>query len=234
MSELIEKIHYKQLSLTDFEENYAGKKPLIITGLVDSWPSRDWDTDYLQSNYGEREIIIRKSGYDQEKKFYKSKLGKFIGILNDNPEKLYCDWPFSIMGNEDLEGYFETPSLFNHNTIKTKNKKKLKWIFLGSVGTGTPIHQDFEKSHNWNAVVFGQKKWIFFSPDDTEYVKEFKHDLFDLDLKEDPNFKYTTPYIVEQFSGELMYTPKNWWHTVRNIETSFSVSENFWYKDEKE
>lgn len=69
MSELIEKIHYKELSLMNFEENYAGKKPLIITGLVDLWPSRDWDTDYLQSNYGEREIIIRKSGYEQEKNF---------------------------------------------------------------------------------------------------------------------------------------------------------------------
>ena len=56
----IPRVPFEHLSIQDFQENYFSKaKPVIITGLVQSWPCFQWTIDGLMKRVGDNEVLIR-------------------------------------------------------------------------------------------------------------------------------------------------------------------------------
>lgn len=230
---MIDRIDCIEMSNGSLLNEHAFKSPLIITGGTNNWGFHGWDLNTLDSNMGERDIVIRKSRGEEINKAYTMKMNKFIEIiLNGNPNKWYCDWPFFSMGDEDLDDYYSTPECFNeviNHGISLKDR--FKWFFLGSEGTGTELHQDFDQTNNWHGIVFGEKEWIFLSPESYIKLKEQNKNISATEFHENISAsKYKESLRILQKPGEIIYTPKNWWHSVRNIKTTFSVSENFWFK----
>nr|MDH3098181.1 cupin-like domain-containing protein [Bacillus velezensis] len=109
-----------------------------------------------------------------------------------------------------------------------------KWFFLGSKQTGTPPHQDFNSTHAWNGVIFGEKEWIFYHPDDSPYLYEGNINVFDeKDIEQKPLVQKASPIRFRQKAGEIIYAPRHWWHQVENTEHTLAVSENFWFTGER-
>ncbi|TPV39537.1 cupin-like domain-containing protein [Bacillus dicomae] len=233
---MIERIDCKNLTYERFMKEFADKKPVILTNLVNNWECFNWDLKYLNERFGEQEVVIRKSDYEGKKKVYTVKLSKFIQLLEGgNEENWYCDWPFSIMGNREIALSYSIPSFLTEQTVRKKGDKELKWVFLGSTNTGTPLHKDFQATHNWNAVIFGKKKWVFFNPEfdqEMEYLASIDCNIFNPTPEEHEIILKANPYYIELNQGEIIYTPKNWWHQVINEELTFAISENFWFKHE--
>ncbi|OFD69124.1 cupin-like domain-containing protein [Bacillus mycoides] len=223
-------------SITDkeFLTNYALKsKPVLLTGIIDNWKAtKEWSFDYFKEKYGDTIITIHTCRPPTNTELYETSLGEYIdyikkGDFEDNP--WYCDWTFTENTPEISEEY-QAITAFGDNWIDNIPKGILnepKWIYIGPKGSGTSLHIDFCMTSAWNAVIVGQKKWAFFSPDQAPYLYDGEVDVFNPDFEKFPLFKKAQPIIVTQKAGEVMYTPSGWWHQVVNEESGISITENY-------
>ncbi|MGE7915728.1 cupin-like domain-containing protein [Lysinibacillus xylanilyticus] len=231
---MIERIDINDLTYEKFMAEYADKKPVIITGAMNDWNSFNWTLEKFGQLYGERSVPIRESTIDGVRNFKKVNLAEYINYLEHNENNWYCDWNFHTFGDQDLVQTYKPLDIFTRETVRINTKKQIfKWFFLGSANTQTPLHQDFDNTHAWNAVIFGQKEWIFFEKSDSPYLYEGKVDLFsDYDLEDYPLLEQANPMKIVQNAGEIIYAPRFWWHQVRNTESTLAISENFWFETE--
>lgn len=107
--------------------------------------------------------------------------------------------------------------------------------WFGPKGTVSPLH--FDPKHNLLCQVVGSKKIILFPYTDTPYL--YPHDsslLFNTsrvdvenpDLSLFPDFPKATKLECYLNPGDILYIPPKFWHHVRSLENSFSVS--FWWE----
>ncbi|KAG8638256.1 hypothetical protein MANES_14G013900v8 [Manihot esculenta] len=109
--------------------------------------------------------------------------------------------------------------------------------WFGPAGTVTPLHRD--PHHNILAQVVG-KKYIRLYPaslsgelhpySETMLCNSSQVDLDNIDEREFSNacdLEFMDCILEE---GEMMYIPPKWWHYVRSLTTSFSVS--FWWSEQ--
>jgi Cupin-like domain len=102
-------------------------------------------------------------------------------------------------------------------------------------GTETPLHYD--EYNNLFSQVYGTKRFILFSVQDSEWLYPFSHraymphishvDAFKPDVGRFPEFFRATPIEVVLQPGEMLYLPSFWWHQVRSVGVSISV--NMWW-----
>ena len=65
------------------------------------------------------------------------------------------------------------------------------------------MHRDFMGTSAWNVLFAGEKTWQFFPPMGGEGMS------------------------CVQRPGDIVYTPSNWWHQVRNESCTLALTENF-------
>ena len=118
--------------------------------------------------------------------------------------------------------------------------------WLGPAGTISPLHTD--PYHNILCQVVGKKYVRLYSPEqsarlyprgvegegvdmsNTSRVPPEEVEMGGMELSEEPEFplfaeaEYVETVLEE---GECLYIPVGWWHYVRSLTTSFSVS--FWW-----
>ncbi|CAM9489501.1 unnamed protein product, partial [Ectocarpus fasciculatus] len=105
--------------------------------------------------------------------------------------------------------------------------------WLGPKGTVSPLHND--PYHNLLCQVVGSKYVRLYSHQHTGrlYAREgpvCNNSYVDIDnVNSDahPRFRDTPCFQCVLAPGEMLYIPRHFWHYVRSLETSFSVS--FWY-----
>ncbi|KAF4804408.1 lysine demethylase 8 [Turdus rufiventris] len=106
--------------------------------------------------------------------------------------------------------------------------------WFGPGGTISPLHQDPQQ--NFLAQVFGRKYIRLCSPQDSEnlypHESQILHntsqvDVEDPDLDKFPNFTKASFQSCILMPGQILFIPVKYWHYVRSLELSFSVS--FWW-----
>jgi lysine-specific demethylase 8 len=84
--------------------------------------------------------------------------------------------------------------------------------------------------------VVGEKRILLYHPDESEnlypYEGSFLNNTAQVDPEEPdyktfPNYKNAIAWECHLKQGEMLYIPPKWWHHVRSLSTSFSVS--FWW-----
>jgi hypothetical protein len=85
-----------------------------------------------------------------------------------------------------------------------------KWLFIGPARSGSAMHRDFLGSAAWNMLFEGEKTWWFYPPQPTE-----------------PSNRDAGVLSCVQRPGDIIYTPSNWWHQVRNETPTLALTENF-------
>ncbi|RVW48702.1 Lysine-specific demethylase JMJ30 [Vitis vinifera] len=225
------------LSLEGFLCDYfMSGSPVIISDCMGHWPARTrWnDMDYLKRVAGDRTVPVEVINLCVGKTTYPQ-----IG------SKSLLHFPSFWRG-------FSPVTLLNLLTWQINELRKDIFIpdycyagggelrslnaWFGPAGTVTPLHHD--PHHNILAQVVG-KKYIRLYPaslseelypyTETMLCNSSKVDLDNIDEKEFPKVKDLEfqDCILEE--GEMLYIPPKWWHYVRSLTTSFSVS--FWWSN---
>jgi hypothetical protein len=144
--------------------------------------------------------------------------------------------------------HYSSPHAEQHSEVP-RLEEPLMNAWFGPVGTTTPLHTD--PYHNILAQVVGRKYVRLYAPRESRVLyakgKEDEIDMSntsELDIgilegvdgtREDaeaantefPLFKEAKYYDCILEEGQCLYIPVGWWHYVRSLSVSFSVS--FWF-----
>lgn len=221
-----------------FYKYWLGCKPVIITDMAKDWGILDsWTFERFESEFGDEEIEIQ-SGRESDKEFEinsythktKTTVKQFIDTINSQ--------------TSDTNDVYMTAN--NQVFAKTKFKELLKelgklpafmstepncigWrhLWMGPKGTVTPFHHD--SCALIHLHIQGRKLWRFVSPFDYGNLYNHKHvfspvDIFNIDYKKYPMMKGVKFTDVILNPGETIFLPMGWWHGVKSLDKTISIS----------
>ncbi|KAH3769101.1 lysine-specific demethylase 8-like [Dreissena polymorpha] len=231
------------LSVENFMTNYYTPQiPVIITEAMTGWPAlthRQWTLDYIKQVAGCRTVPI-EIGSKYTDDAWSQKLLTVQQFIETYIERKNIDSDIPI-------GYLAQHQLFNQVPELEKDIIIPDYCYLGDSenvdinawfgpkGTVSPLHYD--PKHNFLSQVVGKKYIKVFSPRETD--KLYPHDttllkntsqvdVENCDLIKFPEYKTAIFSECLLNSGEMLYLPPKWWHFVKSLSVSFSVS--FWWE----
>ncbi|BAT08719.1 lysine-specific demethylase JMJ30 [Oryza sativa Japonica Group] len=227
------------ISLEEFICDYfLRESPVIISGSIDHWPARTkWkDIQYLKKIAGDRTVPV-EVGKNYVCSEWKQELITFSQFL----ERMWsagCPSNLTYLAQhplfEQIKELHEDIMVPDYCYAGGGELQSLN-AWFGPHGTVTPLHHD--PHHNILAQVLG-RKYIRLYPasisedlyphTETMLSNTSQVDLDNVDLKEFPRVENLDflDCILEE--GDLLYIPPKWWHYVRSLSISFSVS--FWWR----
>lgn len=225
------------LSREYFLENYYSKNtPVIITNIMHNWKALQlWTPEYLREKYGHAEVQIqanRNSDPDYEIKIENHRkivlFREYVDmVVNGGSGNDY----YMVANNQTLERE-EFKPLFNDIEIfpeylNPDDTKGRVFFWFGPKGTITPLHHD--PVNLILTQVSGRKLIKLISPQQTPLM--YNHiGVFSKVDGENPDYNkyplYKEAKIIEVIlePGEAIFIPVGWWHHVKSLDVSISVS----------
>jgi hypothetical protein len=190
-------------------ECMAKSQPAILTNMINAWKSADWNFDYLQSRFGQ--VII-------------------TCLNNHHLTMRDCVQGFRDGKHRSIGGLLFPAELKQEiGTLLPSLPKSRVTLFMGTQGGVTPLHRD--AGDVLNAHIIGRKSWTLFSPDQSAYLypQNGGYQISDVNLaKPDyashPLFRYARSLDIVVESGEVLLLPSGWFHEVRSLAETLSVS----------
>ncbi|KAG4973943.1 hypothetical protein AAZX31_11G127700 [Glycine max] len=229
------------LSLEKFlKDHYLSGCPVIISDCMAHWPAKmKWnDEDYLLRVAGDRTVPV-EVGKNYLCTEWKQELITFSEFLQRiksdscSPGGLtyLAQHPLFDQINELRKDIFIPDYCFTGGgELRSLN------AWFGPAGTVTPLHHD--PHHNILAQVVGKKYIRLYSSSLSEELSPHSgtmlHNSSQVDLDDIDENKFPKVQDLEFVDcileeGEMLYIPPKWWHYVRSLTTSFSVS--FWWSE---
>ncbi|NXS78005.1 KDM8 protein, partial [Erpornis zantholeuca] len=224
-------------SLEHFRDNYLiPQRPVVLEGVMDHWPCmKKWSVDYFCQVAGCRTVPVELGARytDEEWSQQLMTVSDFISqyIMEENnvgylaQHQLFDQIP-------ELKEDISIPDYCCLGEGEEDDITINAWF--GPGGTISPLHQDPQQ--NFLAQVFGKKYIRLYSPQDSEnlypHESQILHntsqvDVEDPDLVKFPNFTKAAFQSCILMPGQILFIPVKYWHYVRSLELSFSVS--FWW-----
>lgn len=221
------------ISKKDFIENYFKKqKPVVIEKLTEDWPAYEkWHLNYIKEVAGNKIVplyddrpVTHEDGFNQA--HAEMKMADYIDLLQSKPTS-YRIFLYNIMK--------EVPSLqndFRWPDIGLKLVKQLPMLFFGGENSKVFMHFDIDYSNILHFHFHGKKQCILFDPEQTPYMYKVPHSLIsreDIDFDHPdftkwPALKQAEGYICNLDHGEMLYMPEGYWHYMKYLTPSFSMS----------
>ncbi|PKA47316.1 F-box protein [Apostasia shenzhenica] len=223
---------------TFVRDYFLCRSPVIISGYIDHWPARiKWkDIGYLKRIAGDRTVPV-EVGRNYLALDWKQELITFSQFLeriksNDKHANLTYLAQHPLFDQiEELRNDIMIPDYCYAGGGELQSLN----AWFGPTGTVTPLHHD--PLHNMFAQVVGKKYVRLYPPSASQNLYPHSESMLrnssqvDLDNFNEIQFPRAVDLdfmdcILDE--GELLYIPPKWWHYVKSLSTSFSVS--FWWK----
>jgi hypothetical protein len=214
---------------------YARNRPVKLLGMVEHWPAmQKWSPEYFRETYGEQ-IVEVTSERDSDPKYE-------INLDNHRQTVRFADFIDFVTSGEGNDSYlvannhfFSQPGMKGlmadigplPGYLTRKNRAPHTYLWFGPGGTVTPLHHD--TMNILFCQVYGRKRIALISPDESPWlyneVGVFSEvDFENPDLETYPLFQHVDSVEVVMGPGEILFIPVGWWHHVRSLDTSISVS----------
>lgn len=229
-----------EISQEEFREKYLKKRrPLVIRNMAKNWPAyQKWTMDYMKEVVGDVEVPL----YDSSKAdpaapinaaAKKMKFGDYIDLIQREPTDLRIFLFDPIKSAPKLlEDYVSPKELMGGFLDKFPN------MFFGGKGSETFLHYDIDMAHIFHTHFNGRKHILLFD-------QKWKNRLYKIPFAtyalEDYNISQPDfekfPALegiegVEAFleHGDTLFMPTGWWHWMKYLDGSFSISLRAWDK----
>lgn len=217
-------------------------QPVIITGVVEEWPAwTKWSLQYFREHFANRKIPIlpltqgytRPNVEDRVEYDEHVTLGQYLEkeIAAAAGARAPCGYMMGRLREflPETEPDLPVPALAPSAPWGFQ-----KW-WLSAPGTVSVLHTDLPD--NLFAQIVGQKRVMLFPPRDE--FRLYREPLWSTvpmcsrvdpevpDYQRFPRLRGAHPRSLLLGPGDLLYIPRRWWHHVRTLETSISVS--YWW-----
>lgn len=217
----------------DFIQNYfIPQKPVVIERLTEDWPAWEkWHLNYIREIAGDKMVPIfdgRPITHEQKvnEPHLHMKMSEYLDIMEKGPSP-YRIFLYNIMK--------EVPQLkedFRWPDIGLNLVKQLPMLFFGGENSKVFMHFDIDYSDILHFHFHGRKQCIIFDPEQTKYLYKIPHalishqaiDFDNPDFEKFPALKYAQGYICDLNHGEMLYMPEGYWHYMKYVTPSFSMS----------
>ncbi len=228
------------ISQEDFMEKYLKpRKPVVIKNMAKKWPAyQKWTMDYMKEMVGDVEVPL----YDSSKadpsapinaSAAKMKFADYIDLIQKEPTdlRIFLFDPIKF-APKLLDDYISPKELMGGFLDKYPN------MFFGGKGSVTFLHFDIDMAHIFHTHFNGRKHVLLFDykwKDRLYKIPYATYALEDYDI-ENPDFK-NFPALdgvegIECFleHGDTLFMPTGWWHWMKYLDGSFSISLRAWDK----
>jgi hypothetical protein len=218
----------------EFKRDYIDtNRALLMRKVTANWPAmRKWSFEFFAGLQLPKRVFLEMNNVLQGGGQYEvMEYGDYIRRIAD-----------SSGGQSTPKGYLSVFRVFDAfpelrsdvdfsllSQFKLKNTAK-GWI--GPAGTVTGYHVDW--GDNVLAQICGRKEVRLVAPKDSKYMYPSRRfdqgtmssemDVDNLDADRFPLFAKATEYRVIIHPGEMLFIPRGWWHYVRSLDKSISVS----------
>jgi hypothetical protein len=218
-----------------FKDYYHANQPVILTGLLDGWPAfRRWTPDYLKSVCGDQPVEIM-GGRDADPQFE-------INCERHRTRVSFSEYIDAVVSGAGNDRYM----VANNRFLDTQAGLHLRgdivpfpaylnpadtagrmFFWLGPAGTVTPFHYD--TTNIFLAQVVGHKRLCLIPPSQTPLMYNRVGVFSDVDYERPDPIRFplyaqatATDFMLNP--GEVLFIPIGWWHHVRSLTPSVSVS----------
>ncbi|XP_030051631.1 bifunctional peptidase and arginyl-hydroxylase JMJD5 isoform X2 [Microcaecilia unicolor] len=233
---LIPQLH--RPSLEHFKENYLiPQQPVLLNGITGHWPCmKKWSLAYIREVAGCRMVPVELgSRYTDEE------WSQTLMTVNEFIDKYIEDQQSGVGYLAQHQLFDQIPELKqdicipDYCCLGEEDEEDITInAWFGPAGTISPLHQDPQQNFLTQAV--GKKYIRLYSPGETENV--YPHETHILhntsqvdveipDLEKFPKFAEATYKECILTPGQVLFIPVKYWHYVRALDVSFSVS--FWW-----
>jgi hypothetical protein len=228
----------EQLGRDEFyEQYYCVNRPVILTGFAkqNSELVKRWTWDYLSERYGQHLIefqcyqtIEGKVRYEKDTMGFSCFLARIQEA--DCPSDYYMT-AYNASGNKALMNELTLELEHFPDYLNGANKHDIS-LWLGPKNTMGRLHMDM--SNSVLTQVKGSKLVRLIPSFSLPYVYHDFATVSAVDLEnwsetEFPLFKEVPVIETTLAEGEMLFIPIGWWHQIRSLEASLSLSfTNFW------
>ncbi len=228
------------ISREEFYEKYLKpRKPVVIRNMARKWPAyHKWTLDYMKSVVGNIEVpLYDSSKADPEAPINaattKMPFGEYIDLISKEPTDLRI-FLFDPMKHAPklLEDYIFPKDLMGGFLDKYPN------MFFGGKGSETFLHYDIDMAHIFHTHFNGRKRILLFDyrwkerlykmPFATYALEDYK--ISDPDFEKFPALDGVRGIECYLEHGDTLFMPTGWWHWMKYLDGSFSISLRAWDK----
>lgn len=226
------------LTSEEFLKNYyAVNRPVIITDVVTTWPALSkWTLAYLREKYGTGRIRYQhgRSATDHRESFVDYSVEDTMERYIDLVEKSGPTNEFYLIAHDrllDREPFcrLKDDIIFDPRYLDANRSSEQVFFWLGPPGARTPMHRDL--GNVYLAQILGRKhirmipsKQLHLVYNEVGYHSEVDFDDYSID--DFPLLKDANIMEVTVNPGELLFIPIGWWHCVKSIDITISVTGN--------
>jgi ribosomal protein L16 Arg81 hydroxylase len=218
------------------ERYYAANHPVVVTGMMDNWKARTlWTAEYFTSTCGGETIEVM-AGRDADARYeINSEAHKTTMLFSEYIERITREGA----GNDCY-------LVANNNLLRRKSMRRLLgdiemfpeyldpeqadggvFFWFGPAATVTPLHHD--TMNVLLAQVSGRKRVTLIPSWQIQHVYNdigvySEVDCEDPDCAKFPAFESAQVRNLVLEPGEALFIPVGWWHHVRALDLSVSVS----------
>ncbi|ASE63237.1 cupin-like domain-containing protein [Chryseobacterium indologenes] len=222
-----------------FEKYLKPRRPVVIRNMAKNWPAyQKWTMEYMKEVVGDVEVPL----YDSSKadpaapinaSAAKMKFGDYIDLIQREPTdlRIFLFDPIKY-APKLLEDYIAPKELMGGFLDKYPN------MFFGGKGSVTFLHFDIDMAHIFHTHFNGRKHILLFDYKWRERLYQIPYATYaleDYDI-ENPDFtKFPALDGVEGIEcflehGDTLFMPTGWWHWMKYLDGSFSISLRAWDK----
>lgn len=248
----IERVH--RPTPEEFRERFlSAHRPVIMTGMLDGYPVREWTPESLAERHGHAPVpVVKWAGggntpheYIDRKEHLVMPLREYVAKLRtelDGSRELYGEQMPIFQIIPELRGEIPVFDPYYHlPRVPPRYQRRFMWaenMWLGPRGTVTVLHCD--PVENLLCQVYGRKTVTLFPQEEHDNLyaddylpnQPYHYSPIDVeapDLAKYPKYKSAIAHHDVLAPGEVLYLPFAWWHWVRAEDVSISLN-FFWMR----